>query len=255
MRTDTRPLARARVTLLLVALLGASCQASPSSVVGAGARARGVKVEALAGGLLAALPSGSVFVLVHSFVQGAQSAFPSASHAAGFVYQEAGEQRFTAQGAAPIDLEAGQALFQSSVAHVHANPAAVPNHWYFFGAWPSSVRGTPPVNPLAMEVFATEDLPPDAVRPGPYGEVLRLVTLEPSGRTAAQRHGGTEVLFVLQGSVSVRLAGQPGVEIPAGQGSWQRPGAEIQVSNPSNSGAQYLDFYLTASGQPFEIDR
>src|SRR5258708_16865540 len=149
MRTHALPAARFLVSLLLVALPSAGCQASPSTVIGTGQKARGVSIESLAGGQVASLPSGNVFLRVHSFVQDPNSAFPSSSHGAGFVYQEDGRQLFTAQGAAPVDLEAGTTPLQTTVTPPPTPTPGPPHHARPLSAPPPRMRLTHPRSPRA----------------------------------------------------------------------------------------------------------
>lgn len=211
-------------------------------------------VEPLAGGQLTALQTGSLFIRVQVVTQPPLTSFASASHAEGFLYVDQGSQVLTVQGENPVDLHSGQSIFQRSLAHVHANPGDLPNHWYFIGVWPSAVRGAPPVSALIQVLYETENLPAAIVESGPYIETLRRVSVGQSGRTAAVQYGGIELLYVLSGTVSMHRTGRSAAEVAAGQGAWDTPGSAVQVYNVGTATATYLDFILTPSGHPFETE-
>ena len=117
-RLIMRRLAVTVMVVMAAALLfgcgGASGAVSPN------ASEHGQQVEGLAGGEVAALPSGNLFVRVIGFSQGPRAAFPSHKHTPGFVYVAAGVQRLQSPPALPVIILPGEAAFQPSVAHTHA---------------------------------------------------------------------------------------------------------------------------------------
>lgn len=241
-----------------VAILAAACQGVPITATG-DARATGVRTGGLAAGKLESLPSGNVFIRVQSFVQDPGNTFGHKSHQSqsGFIFVADGVERQTYVDGETVEAQAGQAYFQRSAGHSHANPGTSVNHWFFLAVWPSATRGAAQVNPLARVAYETQDLPPVAIPPGSLTQTLSMATLAPGGRSAAHKHGGVEVLFVLTGSVTVHLAGQAPVTVGPGQGAWHAPGTVVQETNTGSGPASYLLYLVTAEGQPFEtaVDR
>jgi hypothetical protein len=94
-----------------------------SRIMSSNASEHGQRVKGLAGGEVAALPSGNLFLRVIGFSQGPGAEFPSHKHTPGFVYVAAGVQRLDSPPAPPRIILAGEAVFQPSVFHTHANPS------------------------------------------------------------------------------------------------------------------------------------
>lgn len=217
----------------------------------------GMRIRALAGGQLEALPSGNVFIRVQSFVQNPGNTFGSKSHQSGFVYVADGAERQTYVDGETVDLQAGEAHFQRSAAHSHTNSGNSVNRWFFISVWPGAERRAPLVTPATQVVYETEDIPPEVLAPGSSTQTLRFATLDPGGRSAAHKHGGVEALFVLSGSVTVRTEGQAPVTLGSGQGAWHATGTIVQETNTGSVPASYLLYSVTGDGQPFEtpVDR
>lgn len=212
----------------------------------------GYSTTDLAAGKLSSLPTGNLYIRVIEFAQPQGHSFPSKTHVPGFVYITSGVQRLTITDRTPIDLAAGEARFQPYVAHVHSNPGSTTNHWYFIALWPAESRTDALVDPSASVVYATPDLPPETLPQGSYVQTLRLVELEPGGRSVARWHGGIEVSFVLQGSISVHVAGHAPSDLNPGQGSYHLPGAQLQEHNTGTGRARFVEFLTTAEGRPFQ---
>jgi mannose-6-phosphate isomerase-like protein (cupin superfamily) len=194
-----------------------------------------------------------VYIRVINFVQPAGHTFPSKTHVPGFDYVASGVQRLTIAGTPPVDMTPGKSVFQPSVAHTHTNPGVSPNNWYFIALWPAAARTEALVDPkVAKVVFETPDLPADALPPGSYVQTLRVVDLQPSGRGAAHRYGGVDVQFVLEGSISVHIAGQQPVTLRAGEGAYYLPDAGLQEHNSGDRRARFLEMLTTGGGRPFE---
>jgi quercetin dioxygenase-like cupin family protein len=227
---------------------------SASRAVSPEASEHGQQVKGLAGGEVAALPSGNLFVRVIGFSQGPGAAFPSHKHTPGFVYVAAGVQRLDSPPALPRIIMPGQAVFQPSVYHTHANPSRTgANRWYFIALWPTAERRAPLVSSAATVIYESPDLDPSAMPPGPRIETLRLVTLQPNGRSAAHRFSGLELLFVLAGTIRLDVAGQPPTTLSAGQGQYLPPGTDEQEHNAGAGVASYLAFIVTPVQAPFEM--
>jgi quercetin dioxygenase-like cupin family protein len=246
-----------RLTVAVMAVIAAAplfgCGGT-SGAVSPNALEHGQQVKGLAGGEVAALPSGNLFVRVIGFSQRPMAVFPSHKHTPGFVYVAAGVQRLDSPPAPPRIIRPGQAVFQPSVFHTHANPSTTrPNRWYFIALWPTAERRAPLVSSAANVIYESPDLDPATMPPGPRIETLRLVTLQPNGRSAAHRFSGLELLFVLEGTIRLDVAGQPPTELSAGQGQYLPPGTDEQEFNAGAGVAGYLAFIVTPVQAPFEI--
>src|SRR5215472_11410832 len=225
-----------------------------TEAVSPNASEHGQQVKGLAGGEVAALPSGSLFVRVIGFSQRPVAVFPSHKHTPGFVYVAAGVQRLRSPPAPPRIILPGEAVFQPSVFHTHANPSTTrPNRWYFIALWPSAERRAPLVSSAASVIYESPDLDPSTMPPGPRIETLRLVRLQPNGRCSAHYFSGLELLFVLEGTVRLDVAGQPPAKLSAGQGQYLPPGTDEQKLNAGAGVASYLVFIVTPVQAPFEI--
>jgi quercetin dioxygenase-like cupin family protein len=246
-----------RLTALVVPVMAAAPMfgcGGASRAVSANAWARGEQVKGLAAGEVAALPTGNLFVRVIGFSQRPRSAFPSHKHTPGFVYLAAGVQRLDSPPASPTIILPGEAVFQPSVFHVHANPSTTrPNRWYFIALWPTAERRAPLVSSAATVTYESPDLNPVSMPPGPRVETLRLVTLQPNGQSAAHRFSGLELLFVLEGTVRLDVAGQPPAKLSAGEGQYVTPGIDEQEFDTGAGVARYLAFIVTPVQAPFEI--
>src|SRR5215831_15152783 len=151
-RSIVRRLTAAVMAVMAAALLagcgGASGALSPN------ASEHGQQVKGLAGGQVAALPSGNLFVRVIGFSQRPMTEFRSHKHTPGFVYVAAGVQRLQSPPAPPRIILPGEAFFQPSVLHTHANPSTIrPNCWYFIALWPAAERRAPLVSSAASVIY------------------------------------------------------------------------------------------------------
>lgn len=237
--------------VLTVALV--ACQGSPTAASRAFIRSDSVVVKTLGAAQVSAIPSGQLYVLVQEFRQPPHSEFGSNKHDAGFIYLAAGTQVFLPLEGEPVLLHAGDAYFQHSIAHRHQNPDSTPNDWYHLALFPTSAQSQPPVNPLAQRIFASSAIPSGALPAGPAGETLRLITIQPSGHTEPHRHGGVEVLVVLQGSLRLLITGVPAQPFGSNQGTMVLPGTDMQERNVGQEVLVYLSFVVTPMGQPFEV--
>jgi mannose-6-phosphate isomerase-like protein (cupin superfamily) len=140
------------------------------------------------------------------------------------------------------------------VFHIHANPSTTrPNRWYFVALWPTAERRAPLVSSTATVIYESPDLDASTMPPGPRIETLRLVTLQPNGRGAAHRFSGLELLFMLEGTIRIDVAGQQPTKLSAGQAQYLPPGTNEQEFNASAGVARYLAFIVTPAQAPFEI--
>lgn len=235
-----------------------ACVTAPTTPPDAAARAAAFSIRDLAGGRLSSPPSGKAYIRVIEFAQPPGHSFPSKTHAPGFDYVASGVQRLTIGDRPPLDIAAGESVFQTSLAHVHSNPGSSPNHWYFVALWPIVSRTEALVDPSVAKVaYESADIPEDALPLGSYVQTLRLADIEPGGRTAAHRYGGLEAAFVLEGSITVNARSQRPVRLTAGEGIFHFAGTDVQEHNAGAGRARFLEMLTTAEGQPFEttLDR
>jgi quercetin dioxygenase-like cupin family protein len=244
-RGGVRPACAAAMVLL------AACQPAAPPAADSMAAATGSTTVGLAAGRLDALPSGPVYIRMVEFSQPAGGKVPSAQHVPGFVVMLDGVQELQVEGQAPVELRAGQAAFVRSIYHAHWNPSAASNRWYFAALWPTSFRTVPLIDRTARIAYETADLPAQALPSTASTQVLRLVTLEPGGRTRAHTFGGLAVLYVLEGEVSEHTAGTSPT-LAAGSGTYVTPGSPIQEFNRGKSPARLLELLTTAEGAPLE---
>jgi quercetin dioxygenase-like cupin family protein len=246
-----------RLTVAVLAMMAASPLSScggANPTVTPTASEHGQQIKGLAGGEVAALPSGDLFVRVIGFSQGPMEAFPSHKHTPGFVYVAAGVQRLQSPPAPARMIVPGEAVFQPSVFHTHGNPSATrPNRWYFIALWPTAERRAPLVSSAARVIYESPDLDPSTMPPGPRDETLRLVALQANGRSAAHRFSGLELLFVLEGTIRLDVAGQSPTKLSAGQGQYVPPGRDEQELNAGAGDASYLAFIVAPLQAPFVV--
>lgn len=235
-----------------LAVLVCACSAPAAAVVQEGAIAHGAKTLSLAGGPLRALPTGTLFIRVIEFRQAAGTSFPSHQHVPGLIYQSDGSQLLAIQDGPQVNIGPSEGYFLGPLAHTHSNPALSANHWYFAALWSTAAKSGPLVSSSAQVAYATPSFPASMFSPGSYVETLRLLTLEPGGRTGAAKFGGIETLYVLDGSVNIHAAGRASAMLAAGDGDYESAGTATQVFNRVSSRSTLLAFYVTPVDQPFE---
>jgi quercetin dioxygenase-like cupin family protein len=245
---------RKRASALLIwtatALLTAACGSQPAAAPTAAAGQKGSTTTNLAAGPLLALPTGLVYMRVVEFYQPGHSSVPSQKHVPGFVYVADGRQILAIEAATAVNIKAGESSFLPSSTHTHINPDSATSHWYFIAVWSATARSAVPVVAYATVPFATADLVVP-VSAGGYVETLRLVSLNAGGRTNAHMYGGVEMLFVLDGSVTVRASGKSPTTIGAEHGTYLLPGTASQEFSASGRAALFLIFVVTPLGTPY----
>ncbi|MDQ6858860.1 MAG: cupin domain-containing protein [Chloroflexota bacterium] len=100
------------------------------------------------------------------------------------------------------------------------------------------------------KVVLSVSAPPD-LSPGNYASRVTLVTLEKGGRSPAHKHGGIESIYVLEGTLDLRMAGGARVILNRGQGAAVPPGTVLQAVNGGDTVAKFLAFNLTSDEAPF----
>jgi len=261
------------VCALAVALTGAACggTAAPSpspaprspspaaqspspAATPKAADAVGFTSAKLADGPLPVLPPLPLYINVLDVPQ-PPAASTQHAHLAGFVYAVAGVHRFVLQSGETTDSQPGQGVFVAQdVVHTHSNPGTVPNQWYFIALRNTNARSAAMPFPGGTVLYESGDLPANALPVGKYVEQMNVVTLEKGGRTASHKHGGVEVLIVLDGTVQLRVAGQTAQTLTKGKGAVVPPGTILQATNTGDGQAKFLAFFVTAEGVEFSTN-
>lgn len=251
----TRAFASLAAAAVVIAGCGAAgpSAASPSPATPAStAKAANATTETLGDGKIDALPAGTLYVQYLDVPQSVGAPITHA-HIAGFVYTHVGIHRIAITGGETKDLKAGEASFvPPNIGHTHSNPGPSANSWYFVSIRPNTARTAAATFPGQKEAFATADLA--ALPAGPYSLGLRVVTIQPSGRTAAHTHGGLETILVLDGSVEVRVQGAAMKTLQKGEGTSIQADTALQISNKGTVPAKFVAFFVTADGKPFSTD-
>ncbi|OLC55156.1 MAG: hypothetical protein AUH85_09945 [Chloroflexi bacterium 13_1_40CM_4_68_4] len=167
-------------------------------------------------------------------------------HESGFVYSVEGTQRISLEGGT-ADVAPGQATFiPTDTFHTHM---------------PAPGKAITVVAGLASQtnvefgervLYDTPELPP--FPEGAYGETLWLTTLEPGGRTPAQKHGGLAAFLVLDGTLDLRVASAEHTVLGVGQGAYLSAGTVMQAVNGSDRKLVFLAFFITRDGEPFSTN-
>jgi quercetin dioxygenase-like cupin family protein len=97
--------------------------------------------------------------------------------------------------------------------------------------------------------YVTPDLPPLAARR--YSESLRLITVQPGGRSAAHMHSGIEGVLVLEGSVLIRSGGNAPSVLAPGQGFYILPKVPVQLINVGTGVARTPVYSISPECAPF----
>jgi quercetin dioxygenase-like cupin family protein len=240
------------VALVGIAVAGCGATTAGTSTPNPSVSAHLMSVDELAAGALGSLPTGSQFARVVVFHQSPRQTVPSKKHQAGIVYVDTGLQLLTYTGGQSVDISGGAAVYLKSVAHSHTTVGPTDSTWYFIALWPS-VQRTNKLVTGSQIAFETTDIPSSILPPGSYIETLRRVTLQAGGRSPAHRFGGLEVVFVLDGTLTVRVAGHSPVQLIAGEGTSVAPATATQELAAGSSKVVYLAFFVTPPG-PIETD-
>src|SRR5688572_11097897 len=250
---------RALTTLAAAAVVVPGCPGRKPSTTGTSrtsqagpAKAVGATTDNLGEGKIDALPAGTLYVQYLDVPQSVGAPITHA-HIAGFVYTHVGTHRLAITGGETKDVKTGEAAFvPANIGHTHSNPGPSANSWYFVSIHPNTARTAAATFPGQKEAFATADL---AVLPaGAYSLGLRVVAIQPNGRTAAHKHGGLETILLLAGSVEVRVQGDAMKTLQKGEGTSIQADTVLQISNKGTAPAKFLAFFVTADGKPFSTD-
>lgn len=128
--------------------------------------------------------------------------------------------------------------------------AVVSDSETFTGAYQASTDRT--AIAAAKAPYVTPDLPPLAA--GRYTESLRLVVVQPGGRSAAHMHSGIEGVLVVEGRVLVRSAANAPVFLTPGQGFYILPKTPVQLINAGTTVARTVVYSISPEGAPFSTE-
>jgi len=233
-----------------------SPSASPAAAAGTAPKpqdAVGFVSTKLADGPLDVLPTLPLFINVLDVPQPPASPIQHA-HIAGFVYAVTGVHQLTIQTSAAQDVKPGEAAFvPGNVAHTHANPGTTASEWYFMGLRNTGARTGTPLFPGQTTLYETPDLLVTAFPAGKYVEQLNVTTLEKGGRTASHKHGGVEVFVILDGTLSLRVAGQSQT-LTKGKGAVVLPNTTLQATNTGDGQVKWLAYFVTLESAPFSTN-
>lgn len=234
------------------AATGSSSSASSTSRSNDPAAALGIKVQPLATGTVPSLSQGTLYLDVleitdqeHQMMT--QSGMAMHPHGIGFEYTVTGVHTVPTSAGGSQGIPAGHATF--------IGPDIVPNimspnpaDWYLVAIRPVAQRHA---FQNATLVYETPDLP--QLQSGTtYGEDLRMLTIAPGGHNQAHKHGGLEVIVVMQGSMTVHEAGAAPQTIDKGHGAYILPDTPQQIYNDGASSAKALVFLATPAGKRFQ---
>jgi hypothetical protein len=197
----------------------------------------------IARGVVAQLPSGTLFITVSDLVQPASASTPAPS-VPGILFVLQGAAHLS--GGSKQDLNAGEAAYiEPQKGLTLSNPGTASAEWYFISAQLAKGRNGPPPLAGATILLATKDLPPlPAVN---QAEVLTKVSVPVGGQTDDYRPNGVEAFIGIDGSVVI-LQGNDSTPLAKGQTVFYLEGTPAQLVNRSSNAATYLVFYLLPDG-------
>ena len=148
-----------------------------------------------------------------------------------------------------IDVKAGEGAALPQLPVTETNPGTTATLWYAFAVAETGLESATLATMRRLAVGSRLPLPqPD----GSYTIRLDLITLEGGGRSASQSHGGAVLIFVLDGQIEIRKAGDSHDFRGPKEGTGVAPGAAVQVINRTSTPAQLLEFFYTPDALTFE---
>ena len=137
------------------------------------------------------------------------------------------------------------------VSHVNLTPSETT--WDLVTFRSIAQRTTAPPLTGGRTVYASPDLAPASA-----GKLLvhqlALITMDPGGRTSAHSHGGTEVFYVISGTVELALNNGTRTNVTAGQGASIRPGLIMQLHVVGGEAVRILTYFVTPEGEPWQTN-
>jgi quercetin dioxygenase-like cupin family protein len=82
-----------------------------------------------------------------------------------------------------------------------------------------------------------------------YEAVMAIAEIAPGARAGKHRHPGTEVAYVLDGSVVIERAGQPPVTVKTGE-ALKNESVVHDALNPGTKPVKILAVYIVEKGKP-----
>jgi quercetin dioxygenase-like cupin family protein len=82
-----------------------------------------------------------------------------------------------------------------------------------------------------------------------YEAVMAIAEIAPGARAGKHRHPGTEVAYVLDGSVVIERAGQPPITVKAGE-ALKNEAVVHDALNPGTKPVRILAVYIVEKGKP-----
>jgi quercetin dioxygenase-like cupin family protein len=117
----------------------------------------------------------------------------------------------------------------------------------------ATAQGAASVKLAENKLVVTDGVAPDLAA-GNYVSTVQVVTLEKGGRSVAHKHGGIETIYVLLGTIDLRLAGGTRLILNRGQGTVVPPGTVLQMINAGDATAKVLASMTTAEAAPFQTN-
>ena len=133
-----------------------------------------------------------------------------------------------------------QALIRASIAGLAGAMALVGS-----GRAPPAAGAAMRPEVLQRSILETFDVPP-----GSYRVLVGVSELGPNGDGGRQTHPGPEAGYVLEGSGSISIEGQPPLELKAGQSYRVAPGVVHGVKSGPD-GIKLLVTWVVEKGKPF----
>jgi quercetin dioxygenase-like cupin family protein len=82
-----------------------------------------------------------------------------------------------------------------------------------------------------------------------YEAVMAIAEIAPGATSGKHRHPGTELAYVLDGSVIIERAGQPPITVKAGEALKNEAGVH-DARNPGTKPVKILAVYIVEKGKP-----
>jgi quercetin dioxygenase-like cupin family protein len=82
-----------------------------------------------------------------------------------------------------------------------------------------------------------------------YEAVMAIAEIAPGARAGKHRHPGTEVAYVLDGSVIIEREGQPPITVKAGE-ALKNEAVVHDARNPGTTPVKILAVYIVEKGKP-----
>ena len=167
------------------------------------------------------------------------------------------------QGSVLLSREAGDATKQTVIdqgtagwvasGSEYANTSSTEHVWYFVAPRSVLQRGAPLPFANARLLYASEDLPqPSASKQLVFQ--LALINMDVGGRTSSHSHAGSEVFYVLKGTVALATNAGQRMNITAGSGATVKPGVVMQLRVIGDEPVQIISFFITPEGVPWQTN-